>query len=118
MQSNRYKLERTNGMTKVYKLSTKKLFYVVMDKLGMTLQKFLAAFNGPISLQNIVYIGLQIINYLEHLHQKGLIYNNLNGSNIFVGRKMFDRLQGGNFGNMEYDLGDFDSVFLTKFTKA
>ena len=88
-----YKLESTSGgQTKVYKLERQKLYYVVTDKLGMTLQRFLATFSGTISLQNIVCIGVQILNKIEHLHKHGLAYNNLNGSNIFVGRQMFSRL--------------------------
>ena len=60
-----------------------------MDKLGMTLQNFLITFSATISLQSIVYLAVQILKRLQFLHQLGFVYNNLNGSNIFVGRQMF-----------------------------
>lgn len=55
---------------------------------------------------------------LRYLHKLGLIYNNLNGSNIFVGRKKFLGLHQRNEDSLYENAGDFDTVFLTKFNKT
>ena len=55
----------------------------------MTLRNFISTFRGNIMLKNIVYIGVQIIKRFMMLHQGGFVYNNLNGSNIYIGRNLF-----------------------------
>ena len=65
-----------------------------------------------------MYIGIQLVKSLRYLHQHGLVYNNLNGSNIFVGRKKFLGLHQRNEDSLYENAGDFDTVFLTKFNKT
>ena len=89
LQSNDYKLEGSNGAMKVYKKKIKTLYYVVMEKLGMTLQNYLSVFRETISLQTVTYIGKHLTKRLFEIHRQGFVYNNLNGSNIYVGRKKF-----------------------------
>ena len=87
LQSFNYRLEGSNGTMKVYKQQHKRLFFIVMEKLGTNLQRFLQYFSGTISLQTIVNIGVQLINRFQSLHQTGFAYNNINGSNIYIGRR-------------------------------
>ena len=62
----------------------------------MSLKNFVTMFRGKIKLQNVIYIGVQIIKRLMILHQYGYVYNNLNGANIFIGRDDIEELPRGN----------------------
>ena len=50
---------------------------IVMDFIGMTLQKYFNNFNKKIPLSTIKKIGIEILNILEYIHSKNIIHRDI-----------------------------------------
>ena len=59
--------------------------FIVMEKLGKTLQQYFQEKGKGFSLKTVCNICIRILHQLEALHDLGKIYNDLKMENILVG---------------------------------
>lgn len=61
--------------------------FIIMEKLGKTLQYYIEKRGRAFSLKTVCQLGIRLIQQLEVLHSIGKIYNDLKLENILVGDK-------------------------------
>lgn len=59
--------------------------YIIMEKLGKSLQTYLKERNKTFSLKTVCQVGIQLLDILEQVHRAGYVYNDLKFDNILVG---------------------------------
>jgi vaccinia related kinase len=59
--------------------------FLVMPRLGTDLQKLLQGCGGRFPPQTIYAFGLQIVNALQFIHEKGYVHADIKASNILLG---------------------------------
>lgn len=58
---------------------------LVTDIFGPSLDQLLKYCNGTFSLKTVLLIADQILDRIEWIHSKGLVYNNIDPTNFVVG---------------------------------
>ncbi|KAF2365167.1 Protein kinase domain [Trinorchestia longiramus] len=84
-----HKLKRM-GMPKYlgsgsFTFKSQKYRFMVMERFGSDLQKILEKHNKKFSFKTVYQIGLEIIDVLEYIHDKGYIHADIKASNLLVG---------------------------------
>ena len=59
--------------------------YIVQEKLGDTMEKFLFTRNEPFSEKTVLQIGIQLLEAFKIIHEAGYIFNDLKLDNILIG---------------------------------
>ena len=59
--------------------------YLVMDLLGVSLERLLHTCKGRFSLQNVLQLGQQLISRLEAIHARGYIHKDIKPANCAMG---------------------------------
>ncbi|KAA0203869.1 hypothetical protein HAZT_HAZT000252 [Hyalella azteca] len=67
----------------IYK--SQKYRFMVMERFGSDLQKILEKLNKKFSFKTVFQIGLEILDVLEYIHDKGYIHADIKASNLLVG---------------------------------
>ena len=64
------------AIVKVYDVSvTDKLQYIVMEYIdGITLKEYMTQRGGPLTWKEVVHFAQQILDALDHAHQKGVVH--------------------------------------------
>lgn len=65
--------------------NNQKYRFMVMERFGSDLQKILEQHNKKFSFKTVYQIGLEIIDVLEYIHDKGYIHADIKASNLLVG---------------------------------
>ena len=58
---------------------------LVIDNLGPSLEQLLKYCNGVFTLKTVLLLADQILDRIEWVHSKGLVYNNIDPGNFVVG---------------------------------
>ncbi|KIY53661.1 kinase-like protein, partial [Fistulina hepatica ATCC 64428] len=61
---------------------------LVMDYHGPTLDGMRRAFRGTLTLKSVLMIGLQILNFVEYAHSRGIILRDIKPHNFAIGRAL------------------------------
>lgn len=56
-----------------------------MPRYGKDLETALASGRNQISTESVLNLGLQMVNFLEAVHESGFVYNDLKLDNILLG---------------------------------
>ena len=59
--------------------------YIVMDKLGMSLEDLFQQNKGGISLQKVIMIGIQLIKRIQSVHLNNIIHRDVKPENFMLG---------------------------------
>jgi serine/threonine protein kinase len=60
--------------------------YLVMELLGQSLEELFRAQGKRFSVETVMQIGIQIVERLEAMHNKGFVHRDLKTTNLMVGR--------------------------------
>ena len=69
---------------------SKKYSFIIMEKLGKTLQTHLIEQGNAFSMRTVCQIGIQLLQMLQQLHLIGKVYNDLKLDNILVSKESTD----------------------------
>ena len=74
------------AIVKVYDVSvTDKLQYIVMEYIdGITLKEYMTQRGGPLTWKEVVHFAQQILDALDHAHQKGVVHRDIKPQNIML----------------------------------
>lgn len=74
------------AIVKVYDVSvTDKLQYIVMEYIdGITLKEYMTQRGGPLTWKEVVHFAGQILDALDHAHQKGVVHRDVKPQNIML----------------------------------
>ena len=73
-------------MDRVYKSKVTEMFYIISEKVGTSLKRYIKVFDHDLSLPKIFHIGLQLISIFSKLQDHGLSLQTLDPSHILIGR--------------------------------
>ena len=59
--------------------------FIVMEKLGNTLEYYLYSRKDAFSLKTVCQIGIKLIEIIKQIHDIGYVYNDLKLDNILIG---------------------------------
>ncbi len=75
------------GIPKIFACGTyKNCRYIVMELIGPSLDKFFILCEKKLKLETVVYLGLQMIDRIEHFHSKGFIHRDIKPNNFLFGK--------------------------------
>lgn len=60
--------------------------YIVMELMGPSLDKLFNLCNKKFKVETSIYLGLEMINRIEHVHSKGIIHRDIKPNNFLFGR--------------------------------
>ena len=97
MNKNEYKVAKAmsefKGFPKVYGEGIHEgQPYIILEKLGPSIDDLLCRIHGQFSLLTIMNIGISLINLIEKMHDKGFIHCDLKPDNVLIG----DNIEGAN----------------------
>ena len=74
------------AIVKVYDVSvTDKLQYIVMEYIdGITLKEYMTQRGGPLTWKEVVHFAQQILDALDHAHQKGVVHRDIKPQNLML----------------------------------
>jgi serine/threonine protein kinase len=82
-------IDGATGFPKVYYFTALASHNVmVLDMLGPTLEELLQRVGGVFSTRTVALIGLQLMDRMEFLHDRGILYRDIKGENLLIG--LFD----------------------------
>jgi serine/threonine protein kinase len=98
-----YKCKNTKGIPNIKIFGTEENYnYIIMDLLGISLDKLREIQFGILSLIDTLHIGMQLIQILENLHNKGIIHRDIKPENILMENKSISKLCLIDFGLSRY----------------
>lgn len=75
------------GIPKIFSCGTyKNCRYIVMELIGPSLDKFFILCEKKLKLETVIYLGLQMIDRIEHFHSKGFIHRDIKPNNFLFGK--------------------------------
>jgi hypothetical protein len=77
-----------SGSSKVFSIGDRIKQYYVTPRYGHSLQKIISV-GHHITENDISLLGLTLINALEHMHQQGVVLNNLTLDHVIIGNHNF-----------------------------
>ena len=79
-------LKNTVGFPKIYKFIERKTDLVfIMEFLGPNLEQLYNYCNKRFSLKTVLMIGIQVLNRIEKLHNRGFIHRDIKPDNFLIG---------------------------------
>lgn len=74
------------NIVKVYDVSVNdKLQFIVMEYIdGITLKEYMTQRGGPLTWKEVVHFAQQILEALDHAHQKGVVHRDIKPQNIML----------------------------------
>ena len=61
-----------------------KFHYIVMDLLEQNLEQLQSTFNTSLSLKVILHLGVQMVDILEEIHERGILHRDIKPSNFLL----------------------------------
>lgn len=58
---------------------------MLMDKLGYSLEDLLVRKNGKLSLKTVLMVGIQLIDRIKYIHQRGFLHRDIKPDNLLMG---------------------------------
>uniref|UniRef100_T1IMB1 non-specific serine/threonine protein kinase n=1 Tax=Strigamia maritima TaxID=126957 RepID=T1IMB1_STRMM len=101
----------SHGLNKINGI---KYQFLVMERFGDDLQKFLTKSGNRFSDKTVVNLGIQILNVLEYLHGCLCVHNDVKALNIVVDLTCCDRVYLINFGLCKYYRWKYNGKLKTK----
>ena len=63
--------------------------YFVTDKFGHNLKYLVSTFEGKLPSNDVLKLGLKILEAFKIMHESGVVYNNLKAEHVLVGDGQF-----------------------------
>lgn len=77
---------RTYDLGEVKSLDGKKYSLIIIDLLGKDLESHLQNCGGQFPLQTVLHIGIQLVQRIEAIHNRGIIHRDIKPENLLTGR--------------------------------
>ena len=74
----------SSSSSKIFSVADRVKQYMITPKYGLSLKAILAT-GHKLSEADVCYLGLKLIDAMEYIHGKGVVYNNLSLSHILIG---------------------------------
>lgn len=101
-------LDKCQQMNETEIVKMKRHSFIIMEKLGHTLQHYFYKRQKAFSLKTVCQIGIKLIEIIKQIHDIGYVYNDLKLDNILIGD------QHSNLNSM-HEIKLIDFGFATKF---